>query len=228
MKWTQKEIEYAIELLEERKTYDEIAIELSRSANGIRNKLQELGLKFLDYQKERRKCLQCNVSFDVYHLDSKKFCSSSCSATFNNKIRTVKVKKLRTCICCAKSLTYQKLFCSNKCQGLHLIAQSFKKIENGDTTLGEQRYKAYMIYKHGAKCMKCGWEEIHSITGNVPVQLEHIDGNPDNNEVSNLKLLCPNCHSLTPTYGALNKGNGRDSKRNKLRQRIRLNNKNGA
>ena len=32
--------------------------------------------------------------------------------------------------------------------------------------------------------------------------LPHIDGN---NEESNLQLLCPNCHSLTPTFGALNK-----------------------
>ena len=39
--------------------------------------------------------------------------------------------------------------------------------------------------------------------------LEHIDGNSENNSLDNLKLLCPNCHSLTPTYKNLNKGNGR-------------------
>ena len=74
--------------------------------------------------------------------------------------------------------------------------------------------------------MKCEWNEIHPITGNVPVQIEHIDGNSDNNSLENLKLLCPNCHSLTPTYGALNKTNkGRESKRNITRRVWRKNKK---
>lgn len=36
-----------------------------------------------------------------------------------------------------------------------------------------------------------------------------MDGNHENNNLSNLKLLCPNCHSLTKTYKGANKGNGR-------------------
>ena len=43
----------------------------------------------------------------------------------------------------------------------------------------------------------------------IPIELEHIDGNSENNNLSNLKLLCPNCHSLTSTYRFLNVGNGR-------------------
>lgn len=31
-------------------------------------------------------------------------------------------------------------------------------------------------------------------------------------DINNLILLCPNCHSLTPTYKALNKGNGRHNR----------------
>ena len=68
--------------------------------------------------------------------------------------------------------------------------------------------------------MDCGWSQVHSITNKVPIQLEHIDGNSDNNKLSNLKLLCPNCHSLTPTYGALNKNNG-SSRRKKYRKEWR-------
>ena len=37
------------------------------------------------------------------------------------------------------------------------------------------------------------------------LQVDHIDGNPDNNKGNNLRLLCPNCHSLTPTYKGGNK-----------------------
>lgn len=39
----------------------------------------------------------------------------------------------------------------------------------------------------------------------IPLELEHIDGNSSNNVLSNLTLLCPNCHSLTTTYRGKNK-----------------------
>ena len=57
--------------------------------------------------------------------------------------------------------------------------------------------------------MECGWGEKNKFSNTVPIELEHIDGNSENNQLDNLKLLCPNCHSLTPTYKGLNKGNGR-------------------
>ena len=32
------------------------------------------------------------------------------------------------------------------------------------------------------------------------LQIDHMDGNPDNHYLDNLQLLCPNCHSQTDTY----------------------------
>ena len=61
-----------------------------------------------------------------------------------------------------------------------------------------------MIRLFGAKCQRCGWSEAHSITGNIPVQLHHIDGNDKNSRRDNVDLLCPNCHSLTPNFMGLN------------------------
>jgi 5-methylcytosine-specific restriction endonuclease McrA len=44
-----------------------------------------------------------------------------------------------------------------------------------------------------------------------------------NHNEKNLNLLCPNCHSLTPTYGSLNKGNGRLKRRiNRIKQENKL------
>lgn len=46
-------------------------------------------------------------------------------------------------------------------------------------------------------------------TSQVPLVADHVDGNWRNNNEKNLRLLCPNCDSLTPTYAGLNRGNGR-------------------
>lgn len=43
----------------------------------------------------------------------------------------------------------------------------------------------------------------------MPLVADHIDGNWKNNTEDNLRLICPNCDSLSPTYAALNRGNGR-------------------
>mgnify|MGYP006337132947 CR=1 FL=1 len=71
---------------------------------------------------------------------------------------------------------------------------------------------AVLFEKYNNKCCKCGWGEINPYTGNIPLEVEHKDGNYMNNSEDNLELLCPNCHSLTSTYKGANKGKGRISR----------------
>jgi hypothetical protein len=54
------------------------------------------------------------------------------------------------------------------------------------------------------KCESC--ENTHWLGLEIPLELEHIDGNPRNHCWYNLELLCPNCHALTPTYRGKNIG----------------------
>ena len=53
------------------------------------------------------------------------------------------------------------------------------------------------------KCSNC--KRTKWLGKNIPLELDHIDGNPSNNNLKNLRLLCPNCHALTPTYRGRNK-----------------------
>ena len=53
-------------------------------------------------------------------------------------------------------------------------------------------------------CQICGcngeWQN-----GKIALEIDHIDGDNSNNEISNLRYLCPNCHALTDTYRGKNK-----------------------
>ena len=69
--------------------------------------------------------------------------------------------------------------------------------------------QAYLIEKYDEKCSLCGWKKQNVITGRVPLEVDHIDGNAENNLEKNLRLICPNCHSLTSNFKNLNKGFGR-------------------
>ena len=62
--------------------------------------------------------------------------------------------------------------------------------------------KNYLMKLHDNKCEKCGWGETNEVTGKIPLEIHHIDGDCTNNKMENLQLLCPNCHSLASNFGS--------------------------
>ena len=59
-------------------------------------------------------------------------------------------------------------------------------------------FKAHLIKQRGHRCETCQCEKWNN--KDIPLDLEHVDGNPKNNDLNNLKLLCCKCHSQTRTY----------------------------
>jgi hypothetical protein len=63
------------------------------------------------------------------------------------------------------------------------------------------------LFEEGIKspvCELCGWSE-KALDGRIPVELDHINGDRCDNRLNNLRVLCPNCHSLQPTHRGKNK-----------------------
>lgn len=109
-------------------------------------------------------------------------------------------------------------YCSNECQlefqYLSYVAKWRDGSVRGLLSIGvvSGHVKRYLRRKFGNKCCLCGWSEVNPKSNIVPLVADHIDGNWKNNSEENLRLICPNCDSLTPTYAGLNKGNGRPSR----------------
>lgn len=76
-----------------------------------------------------------------------------------------------------------------------------------------QSYKLKLrLFKEGLKkeaCEECAWAN-RSEDGRIPLELDHINGDRHDNRLENLRVLCPNCHSLKPTHRGKNKKARRD------------------
>ena len=139
--------------------------------------------------------------------------------TFNKDVS----KEIKYCLNCGKQLRYSaKKYCSCTCQSEYEYSSYIERWKNGQESGIKGRYEVsnyirkYLFNKNHSKCQKCGWGEINPVTKLVPLQIHHIDGDCLNNDEKNLELLCPNCHSLTETYGSLNVTSSRTCRKQKF------------
>jgi hypothetical protein len=182
---------------------------------------RELEKKHEEYLLDPIKCKVCDIAIEYKYRNIKKFCSQSCASVFNNKIR-IRISKndQKKCLNCGKKNIKNK-FCSNSCSNTHKANESkneaFQKIKSGNfSCTNPKRLKQFISDEKGHKCQMCGLTEW----GGKPILLilDHIDGNSENINLDNLRLICSNCDTLTPTYKGRNRGNGRFLRRERYNQ----------
>lgn len=153
------------------------------------------------YYENPKLCLECHAPLTYRgNLDRYRFCNRSCSAIFNNKIRPVKV---RECECGATLSKGAKKRC--------VTCQQISRRKSFEQAKSDPQRKKRLIEERGHKCENCKHSEWMGCV--IPLELDHINGDHSNSSRDNLRLLCPTCHALTPTYKNKNKGKGRANRK---------------
>lgn len=123
--------------------------------------------------------------------------------------------RLRNCFGCGTPLGPRGVkYCNGRCQQTTRYRDYIRRWLAGEVSGGtvagvSDHVKRYLMELSGEKCPVCGWSKRHPTTGRVPLEVDHLNGNYADHSPENVRVLCPNCHALTPTYKALNKGRGR-------------------
>ena len=115
----------------------------------------------------------------------------------------------KDCVASHPTINKRK-YCSAKCQQQFVFKSRIETWLNGGEEPGIKVIRRYLKETIDS-CSVCG---INSWNGkSIVLEMEHIDGNSQNNSLENLTLMCPNCQSQTSTYKNRNKGNGRSFRR---------------
>ena len=189
--------------------------------------------KVRNYESNPDKCIHCAAPISYSQkVTGNQFCSRSCSATHNNlgvrrnfkdgrsirnhSVRDLPVKwRVHPCPICGQDTTWQT--CSWECSRKRRKLALFSSIEagcyhpKGTSGSSARVLKAYLEEKFGRKCFCCSMTEWMGKP--VPLDVHHVDGDCSNNAVSNLQLLCKNCHALTDNFGSKNKNGSRKWRR---------------
>jgi len=151
------------------------------------------------------KNIKCNKEHDGT-FGSGKFCSRGCA---NSRIKTAETKrKISNSVKSAmqegrlKTPLLDPIVIENmiekrkKTWETKLLAEDFSSLK-----FGRIRKRVFLEQEH--KCNRCKLDRW--LNQPLVLELEHKDGDNQNNERGNLEGLCPNCHSLTLTWRGRNK-----------------------
>jgi len=170
------------------------------------------------YNDNKKFCNNCKKELP-YKKRNNKYCNRTCAASVTNR-KYPKRKSNKTCLMCNIEIRGSNIYCSSICHKSHKWKVSEQEIERG-VQRSPRIMKKYLINKFGYKCWSCNLDKW--LDKPITLEIEHVDGNSGNNNLSNLKILCPNCHSFTDTYKAKNKGNGNKKRMDRYRSEKTIN-----
>ena len=152
-------------------------------------------------------CRKCDKEF-VPKKGTINYCSISCR---NSRSFSDQTKEKKSCITKRKWLdgTYSLVDWENVNNDVEKISKSldvwekksYDRLFNGEK-LHIQTLRKLLIGDVDSCCELCNTSEW--LGSPITLEIHHIDGNNKNNELSNLQILCPNCHSQTDNYRAKN------------------------
>jgi len=206
--WNETESILAKKLLEEGKKYTEISEILGKSYHSVKNHLlKKHGINQTQFSNLRNMdcqiCHCCGKKIDNKKSNkSRKYCSVACSNISRGR------KNIKNCPICFNPVHKEKRtkYCSPECYSKSIIKTNQKKLDEGNFSDSNRKtIKKFLILKRGHCCEICKNENWND--AKIPLILDHIDGNPQNNLENNFRLICPNCDALTPTYMGKNRKN---------------------
>jgi hypothetical protein len=160
------------------------------------------------YLKKPLLCEQCQSPIP-YDRRRNRFCSRSCAISYNNKgcahnYVDGRGSQKKCAICDAPTSNFK--FCSRKCFVVDKRRKIEQRIRDGKYNLtwsGNSFLRDFLIRERGRKCEFCQRNEWMGKP--VPLTVHHDDGDARNNLPTNLRLICWNCHGVTPNFGRKNK-----------------------
>ena len=129
------------------------------------------------------KCKECNKEFSVTNYGlSRKYCSKTCFRISYKKFNPLKVDE-----------KYYMIIENDEADTIPIHPSSVS-----------MWVRSYLIRKNGNFCQnkECGWDKSKP----TMLEIDHIDGDFKNNKLSNVRILCCNCHSQTPNFRSKNYG----------------------
>ncbi len=135
--------------------------------------------------KTQKNCQICQKEFLVIPSrgNKAKYCGFPC----RNKAMVLRGRIEVPCKLCARLFAKPKsaptVYCSQICMG----------IDRRESLNGSKKCLRKVVFRRlkELKCSGCGYDGHPEILG-----IHHIDHNHDNNDLSNLAVVCANCHSL--------------------------------